>query len=363
MQSVKDTATKAISTVVDGGTSSGKGQTVLVTGASGFVATHVVRAFLKRGYHVRGTVRGQDSADKVRKIHAQYTDQLTFTIVKDIASPGAFDEAVKNVDGIIHTASPFQTSVEDNERDLLNPAIKGTTEILNAIHESNPKVKRVVITSSFAAILDMSKGARPEHTYTEEDWNPITYDTAKGADGVIAYTASKTLAEKAAFEFVQQRHPNFSIATICPPMVYGPSDHAVENLDHLNTSSADIYRLINGSTKEVPETQVMAFVDVRDVAEAHLRAYECPDAAGQRYFIVSDNYSYQQVVDIIRKKVPELKHRTPEGQGGAPLPETYKVSNEKVKKDLGMTFRSLEETITDTARNLMELEKKTGKRV
>ncbi len=263
---------------------------------------------------------------------------------------------------VIHTASPFQTSVDDNERDLLNPAINGTTSILHAISAYNPSARRVVITSSFASIINMEKGAWPEHTYTEADWNPVKYETAKSADGSTAYCASKTFAEKAAFDFVEKHHPTFSISTICPPMVYGPNAHSVSNLDHLNTSSADMYRLVNGSEKTVPDTAFFAFVDVRDVAEAHRLAYEAPKANGQRYFVTGGNYTYQQIVDIIRREFPEVRDRTPEGQTGAPMPDVYKVSNEKAKKELGMAFRSLEETVKDTIQSLIQLERDTNRR-
>jgi len=335
----------------------------LITGGSGFVAANVLNAFLSRGYNVRTTVRSAETAEKVKKSHSRYLDQLSFAIVKDVQTPGGFDEAVKGVDGVIHTASPFVTQVEDNERDLLNPAIKGTTEILSAIQKHNPKVKRVVITSSFASLFDASKGLRPGYTYTEEDWNPVTYEEAsrKDTDGGVAYSASKTLAEKAAFEFVKKNKPNFSISTICPPMVYGPAAHSISSLDKLNTSSADIYRLINGSEKTVPETTFFAFADVRDVGEAHARAYESEKAAGQRYFVNSGGYTYQNICDIVRKDFPELRDLTPEGTPGAPFPNVYKVSNEKIKKELGMTVRTLEECIHDQVAEFIAIEKRIGK--
>jgi nucleoside-diphosphate-sugar epimerase len=203
---------------------------------------------------------------------------------------------------MIHTASPFVTSVENNEKDLLKPAIKATISILTSIHEHNPQVNRVVITSSFASIINNDKGPRQGYTYTEKDWNPATYDVAanKDTDGRVTYPASKTFAEKAAYDFVEKNEPNFTVSCICPPMIYGAALH-LTNLDHLNTSSADIYRLINGSEKPAPDTTFFAFVDVRDVGEAHLRAYETSAAAGLRYFCTGGGYTYQQVCDIIRK--------------------------------------------------------------
>jgi len=357
-QTVKDITSTAASSITNfaNGSKLPQNQIILVTGASGFVAAHVLNAFLARGYNVRGTVRSDASADKVKKSHAKYIKQLSFAIVKDVAAPGAFDEAVKGVDGVIHTASPFQMNVEDNERDLLDPAVKGTTGILAAINKYNPDVKRVVITSSFASIVSMAEGQRPGYTYTEADWNPVTWEEAKTGPGGVAYCASKTFAEKAAFDFVKEKAPNFTVSTICPPMIYGPLDHGVSDMSKLNTSAADIYRLMNGSEKEVPQTDFFAYADVRDVAEAHLRAYENPAAGQQRYFITGGNYTYQQVCDIIREEVPEVKERVPVGTPGAPIGDVYKVSNEKAKKELGMSFRSLKECVTDTARSLYQLE-------
>ena len=250
--------------------------------------------------------------------------------------------------------------VKDNEKELLEPAMAGTRGILESIQKNNPNVHRVVITSSFASILDMEKGLWPEHTYSEADWNPVTYDTAKGADGSTAYCASKTFAEKLAFDYVEKNHPNFSISTICPPMIYGPSEHAVGDMSKLNTSSADIYRLMNGSENEVPPTGFWAYADVRDVARAHRLAYESPKAAGERYLVTGGNYSYQQVCDVLRQ-IPSIKDKVPAGKPGSGLgADVYKVDNSKAKKDLGMTFVPLDKTITDMANQLIRMEKATG---
>ncbi|KAJ5806288.1 NAD(P)-binding protein [Penicillium pulvis] len=332
-------------------------KTILITGASGFVATHVVKAFLERGYQVRGTVRSEQTAVNVRKNFLEYSDRLSFTIVEDIAQPGAFDEAVQGVDGIIHTASPFQFVVVDQEKDLLQPAIHGTTSILQAAL-GQPQITRIVITSSFAAVANLSKGLWPEHTYTENDWNPITYEEAKVADGVSAYCASKAFAEKAAWDLLEKEKPHFSLATICPPMVYGPVEHHVQDMSKLNTSAADIYRLVNGSTQEVPPTGFPAWADVRDVAEAHLRAFEVDQAANERFLITSGNYSYEDVCDVLRTGFPEIKDKIPMGQVGASQPAVYKVSNQKAKSVLGMEFRSLESSMQDTVKSLLELETK-----
>jgi nucleoside-diphosphate-sugar epimerase len=345
-----------VSSAISGNTGSGK--TVLVTGASGFVASHVVEEFLEQGYNVIGTVRSESTGNRVKETFSKYGDKISFRIVEDVASEGAHDEAVKGVDGVIHTASPFFTSgVKDNESELLRPAIHGTKGVLESIKKNNPNVKRVVITSSFASILNMEKGTWPEHTYTEEDWNPVTYEAAKTGNGGVAYCASKTFAEKAAFDFVKDQKPNFDISTICPPMIYGPNTNKPD-LNKLNTSSQDIYRFMNGSTTEIPETTFPAFADVRDVAKAHRLAYENPKSAGQRYFITSGNFGYQDVADILRKN-PKIADKVPVGKPGTGVGvPVFKVDNSKARNELGLKFTDLETTISDTAEQFLVLEGK-----
>ncbi|KAL2005183.1 hypothetical protein VTN00DRAFT_3033 [Thermoascus crustaceus] len=341
-------------------------KTILVTGASGFIAAHVLTSFLEAGYAVRGTVRSEATAEKVRQSHAKYADRLSFAIVPDMGVPDAFDDAVKGVDGVIHTATPFQIQVEDNERDLLRPAIDGTVNILQSIKKYAPQVNRVVVTSSFASIFDLSKGNRPGYTYTEADWNPATYEEAAKptTSGGFAYCAAKALAERAAWDFVATEKPNFDLVTLCPPMVYGPNENATADLSKLNTSSADLYQLMaptNKPTDPLPTNGFWSFVDVRDVALAHLRAYEVPEAGGERFFLCRGNFSYQMMADILREKIPELRDRVPIGKPGSGFGgvELYKPDSSKAQKILGIKFRDLEEPVVDAARSLLELEKKT----
>jgi nucleoside-diphosphate-sugar epimerase len=116
---------------------------------------------------------------------------------------------------------------------------------------------------------------------------------------------------------------------------------------------------MDGSEKTVPQTSFYAFADVRDVGEAHARAYEMPEAAGQRYFVTGGNYTYQQICDIIRQDFPSKRALTPEGEAGAPLPRVYKVDNSKAKRELGMTFRDLRTSIHDMVEEFIAIEKRT----
>ncbi|KAK4085970.1 hypothetical protein Purlil1_9711 [Purpureocillium lilacinum] len=288
-------------------------QTVLVTGVSGFIAAHVVDALLRKGYNVRGTVRSEQSASGVLQTHSKYPGQVSISIVPDITAPNAFGEAVQDVDGIIHSASPFILDATDFDGQLFQPAIQGTLSILEAARKHNPRISRIVITSSFASAIDPNQGMRPGYVYAEEDWNPVTKETAASGGGVIAYLTSKTFAEQAAWNYVKDNR------------------------------------------KEVPDTSFWALADVQDVAEAHVRALEESAAAGQRYLIANSAYSYQQVCDIIRENFPQFHNLTPKGTPGARLPPVYKLDTSKAVHQLGMSFRPLEQTIVDTVETFLKL--------
>ncbi|QKX58246.1 uncharacterized protein TRUGW13939_05367 [Talaromyces rugulosus] len=349
----------------------GKQSTVLVTGANGYIAAHVIADLLSSGYRVVGTVRSQSSAEKVLSAHAVHNEQdqqnLSIQIVPDITTPGAFDKAVQadDITAVIHVASPFHLVVEDNERDLLIPAIQGTKTLLESA-ATNSNIKNVVITSSFASIVNIGEGLRPGYTYDETDWNPATFEDGKNSEsGSFAYCTSKALAERAAWDFVRDRKDqiSFTLSTICPPKIFGPafSSPTRSESSSLGISMKDIYDLVGGVEKTVPQTQFWAWVDVRDVARAHVKALEVAGAAQQRFFITGGRYSYQEIVDVLRQsdripqnvKTEKLPLGTP-GQGYAGE-FVYNVNNEKSKTLLGLEYRSLEASVVDAAVQLVTL--------
>jgi len=332
---------------------------VLLTGGSGFIAAHIIDVLLEHGHSVVTTVRSEQKANKIREAHPNIPkDRLDFRIVEDIAQEGAFDEAVKidGLEAVLHTSSPFHFNVTDTKKDLLDPAIIGTTGILKAIKKNAPSVKHVVITSSFASILDASKGnSWSDHTYSEQDWNPITLEQAvqNPANG---YRASKTFAEKAAWDFVKNEKPNFTISTMCPPLVLGPIVHYLNNLDALNTSNQRVRNLITGQCKEeIPDTGTFIWVDVRDLALAHVKAIEIPEAADKRFFITAGYFSNKEICEIIRKNFPKYENELPaKDVKGGDYPEAglYKYDNSRTINVLGIKFRSLEESIVDLVKSL-----------
>ncbi|KAH0836059.1 putative NADPH-dependent methylglyoxal reductase GRP2 [Fonsecaea pedrosoi] len=338
---------------------------VLLTGGSGFIAAHVLDHLIQRGYSVVTTVRSPAKADQIRAAYPTVgTDRLDFAIVEDIAQENAFDAALTSstppFEAVIHTASPFHFNVTDVQRDLLDPAIKGTTGLLKSIVKHAPTVKQVVITSSFASIVNPFKGSWPEHTYTEQDWNPVTLEQASEsvANG---YRASKTFAERAAWEFLQQQQqsqgpPPFSLTTLCPPMVLGPVISHLDSLDRLNTSNQVIGDLIQGKYKaKIPDNATFTWVDVRDLALCHVLALEKPGAANQRFLVAAGYFSNREIVEIIRRRHERLRDRLPAEDspgGGYPEGGLYKVDSTKVTKTLGVTWRDLADTVTDTVNSL-----------
>jgi nucleoside-diphosphate-sugar epimerase len=170
---------------------------------------------------VRLTTRTAEKAQKILEAYATHSSQLDYVVVPDIAASHAFDLAVQSdppFEVVLHTASPFHFRISDTKKDLLDPAINGTVGVLTAVKQYAPTVKQVVITSSFASIIDAAKGVWPGHVYSEKDWNPVTLEEAT-RDPSTGYRASKKLAEESAWRFVEEEKPGFTISTINPPLV------------------------------------------------------------------------------------------------------------------------------------------------
>ncbi|KAJ5819887.1 hypothetical protein N7474_005478 [Penicillium riverlandense] len=333
---------------------------ILLTGGSGFIAAHVLETLLARGHSVVTTVRSQQKANAILQAHPELgTDRLDCAIVEDIARINAFDEAVISdppFEAVIHTASPYHFHAKDAKTELLDPAIIGTTGILKSIQKYAPTVKRVVVTSSFAAINDVFAKAAGK-IYSEADWSPITEAQAYESPA-NAYRASKTFAERAAWEFVERENPAFSLSVINPPLVLGPIAHDLASLSALNTSNQRIRDLISGAAKDrCPPTGNYGFVDVRDLALAHVLAAEKEDAGGKRFFTVSGHFSNKEIARIIGEEFPEFRDRLPTGDalipGDYPADGVYGFDNSRARNILGVKFRSLKECIVDSVKSLV----------
>lgn len=336
---------------------------VLITGITGFLAAHVLDAALAapEGFRVRGTLRSLSKKDELlNRLSKSDQERVELVEVKK-TEESDLSEAVRGVTYIAHTASPYQLAVEDVERDLLVPAIEGTLNLLRYAAKE-PSVKRIAITSSFAAVTDFTKNGpnRPGFTYTQKDWNPFGREDAKGP---VAYSVSKTLAERAAWDFVEKEKPGFKIAAFNPPMIYGATLQPAVTSSNLNTSSKAIYSLIS-HLDEVPADRLPLFCHGRDVGDAHIRWLASDSAPSQRYLLFGGSYNWASSLEHLAKSKPELVTRFPKGYEQAiankkdPKTSYASLDATPAEKELGMKFRSWEQTLDESIDSLLELEKR-----
>ncbi|CAM6103756.1 unnamed protein product [Calypogeia fissa] len=318
------------------------GKTVAVTGATGFIASLIVKDLLERGYTVRGTVRKPDDTSKVGFLLALPGAKERLTLHKaDLLEEGSFDSVVDGVDGVFHTASPLLIKITDPQVDLIDPAVKGTMNLLEAAAKAK-SVKRVVITGSGVAIRYNTRpkaGAVIDETW----WSDPEYCRANK----VWYVLSKTLAEKDAWDFMKvERH--FDLVVMNPTLVLGKMLQPT-----LNTSSEMIGELLSGAAKTYKNV-AGGFVDVQDVSLGHILAYENPKAQG-RYMLTAGAYSHKEICAILHKMYPDYPVPTEPGYDPSEEEPKYKLSTEKAQKELGMKFRPIESLLTDCVTSLQQL--------
>ncbi|KAK1429493.1 hypothetical protein QVD17_11702 [Tagetes erecta] len=314
------------------------GKTVCVTGASGFVASNLVKLLLQQGYSVKASVRSPNNVAKTEHLLKLEGAKERLELFKaDLLEDGAFDAAIDGCDGVFHTASPFLTGVADPQTELIEPALKGTLNVLGSCSKAS-SVKRVVLTSSIAAVAFTPKPLAPE-VVVDETWFS---DPDFCKQNKWWYVLSKTLAEEAAWKFAEEK--GLDIVTINPAMVIGPLLQPT-----LNTSAESIANLLKGS--ETYPNSTLGWVNVKDVANAHIKAFEIPSASG-RYCLVESVVHYSELVEILRKLYPT--YQLPEKcADDKPFTPTFQVSKEKAKS-LGIEYISLEQSIKETVESLKE---------
>ncbi|KAH7202695.1 uncharacterized protein BKA55DRAFT_587751 [Fusarium redolens] len=348
---------------------------VLLTGGNGFVASHILDALLSNGHSITITVRSKEKGDQVLARYKNTTKaEIAVCVIPDFTAHGAFDECLQSstsLDVVMHVASPFYYSATDIKRELLDPSIVGTTSLLTAVCDHAPSVKTVILTSSFAAILNSYKpNTIPQHTYTESDWNPLTMDDAF-QNTLNGYRASKLFAERAAWDLMDARKPAFSLTTICPTLAFGPVIQPLSCLEEINISSQRIYNFISGAYKsQIPDTGVSFFlwIDVRDLAVAHVKAMEAQlTARGNRRYLLTEGYfTNQDICKIIGRLFPEYQDALPscEGEaGGYPKEGVYGFNNSRATEELGLRYRTLEESVVDTVRSFKDVQRELARLV
>ncbi|KAL4795277.1 hypothetical protein BDV19DRAFT_378969 [Aspergillus venezuelensis] len=317
----------------------------LVTGATGLIGAHVVDNLLRKGHRVRIVARSPEKAASFLKARAEYKDELDVFFIQDLTDEGTFDGAVKDVTGVIHIASPLNYTVTNNEQALIIPAIQGVRSILRA--SKNTNIKRIVLTSSFGAVLDMSRPEEEPYTYSSADWNPITYAEAAfpTASAQDAYRGSKTFAEQEAWKFIREEKPSFDLVTLCPSMVFGPLAKDPTSADELNESNKNLWKIMSGSSSDaLPPCRFNFWIDVRDLAEVHVAALFNEEAGGKRYLPISkEPFTYQGASEVIQGEYPELKRKIPHGE-------------QDIKTHVGVDFADMERDFPDVVENYTRFE-------
>jgi dihydroflavonol-4-reductase len=336
---------------------------VLVTGGSGFVGMHCIAKLLNEGYRVQTTVRSLNRETNVREMikmtGIEIGDKLSF-VAADLLTDEGWPEAVAGCTYVLHVASPFPATQPKDENELIIPAREGALRVLRASRDAG--VKRIVLTSSFAAIGYSPK--KDDAPYTEEDW------TDPQSPDITAYVKSKTLAERAAWDFIVREGSALELSVVNPVGIFGP----VLGKDY-STSIQLVKLLLEGGMPGMPNTS-FGLVDVRDVADLHLNAMTNPAAKGERFLAVAgDSMNMKEIAEVLKHRLHDIASAagipaqdisqwtirvgalldTSLEQLGPESGKPKKISNEKARRVLGWSPRTNEEAIIATAASLVRL--------
>ncbi|KAK7036570.1 hypothetical protein VNI00_011503 [Paramarasmius palmivorus] len=339
--------------------------TILVTGANGYIASWIVGLLLKKGYTVRAAVRNESRGQQLADTYHTYGRQLQLFPVGDMQNEGVWDEAVKGVHGIIHTATQVDLNAIE-PRDIIEPSVNGALNLLHSALKYGSSLKRVIHTSSCAAIMStlnvLNSTIPTAVTASEADWNEETVreceEKGRDASGLVKYAASKTLSEKAVWKFYEEHKAQITwdLTVLNPPWVFGPNAHKVTRAEELNASNKFWFEVIvNGRVfgESTLTSPGHGWVDVRDVAEAHVRALEIPEAGGERIITcASSPFVWQDFMDVANSLSPPPYHTLAKGNPGGETFRAVTFASDKASTILGIQFRTIQETTRDILKDL-----------
>ena len=326
------------------------GSTILVTGVNGFLGAHVALELLQAGYKVKGVVRSQAKGEAlVRLLPPNLQSSISFVYVADIGRPGAYEaaNAFDGVSAVCHLASPLPDSTSQSEdivKEMLEPAVRGTLNILRDASMA-PSVLRAITTSSLAAARDV---ANPTATLTEDSWNPITWDEAATTTKVfVAYMASKALSERAAWEYHSEAKAQYDLVTICPAFLFGPpvGGQVAAVKDVPSTLTLFFGALTGTGGVAGGPTGSSNYIDVRDLAHAYVLALQCEAAGNERFLLTGGVF--------VNAEVAELNSHLKGRVEWSPRKDTVDCS--KARRLLGFRPRDKQITLRDTAAVLLPL--------
>jgi len=333
-------------------------ETVLVTGGTGFVGAHCILQLLEKGCNVKTTMRSLDRKNELIEMlkfgGITQLDNLEF-IEADLTKDANWEKAVKDCDYVLHIASPIFLRIPKDENEMIIPAVEGTLRVLKTAR--NAGVKRVVMTSNFGAVGYSHKDTTK--LITEESW------TDPNEEGLSTYNKSKVMAERSAWDFIHNEGGNLELSVINPMGIFGPSLGP-----DLSSGFELLKRVLDGSMKAIPNI-TLGIVDVRDVADLHIRAMTSPAAKGQRFLalaggilslpeiaVLLKNKLGDRAKNVSTRRLPDWVVRiaallNPTAKNIVPQLGRYRnASNDKAKTVLGWQPRSNEEAILATAESL-----------
>ncbi|KZT51575.1 D-lactaldehyde dehydrogenase [Calocera cornea HHB12733] len=315
---------------------------VLVTGATGLLGSWVTQTLLRQGYYVRAAVRSSEKGEQLANILQPFGARFEYVVVPAMQATGAYDEAVNDVDGVVHTAAVVDFRGTYDE--VFMATIEGVISLLNSIRRYGRKVRRVVMTSSFDAVMEPHPLG---YTYNELDWNNYSLTLVeqyreKAASHHI-YFAAKTVSERVAWDFTRNNGTlPWDLVTLTPPFMFGPM-----LLSGVNYTSNFLYGQI---LKDWPANQVGQFagfwIDVRDVATAHLLALQKEKAGGERILVAAGAFAWQDVYDSMQSAQCSIP--MPRGSPGVKRGIMNVADTSKATRLLGLTYRPLGEAARDT---------------
>ncbi|KAL5711012.1 hypothetical protein ACHQM5_021512 [Ranunculus cassubicifolius] len=313
-------------------------KTVCVTGASGYIASWIIKLLLQRNYTVKASVRDLNDPRKTKHLlELPGAKERLHLFEAQLLDEGAFDSVVDNCDGVFHVASPCFFDTNDPQADLVEPAVNGTLNVLRSCAKT-PSVKRVILTSSMATVIHNGKPRTPE-VVVDETWfsDPELCKKFK-----LWYQLSKTLAEDSAIKFAKDHE--IDLVIINPAATLGPLLQPT-----VNSSAQFILNLINGS--QTYKNITLGWVDVRDVGNAHILAFEAPSSEG-RYIVMERVAHYSEIVKILHELYPDIQ-LPGKCADDKPFPSNYQVSRQKVES-LGIDLIPLEVSLRDIVESFKE---------